>query len=216
MSKTFKTFLTFSEGSLKTFRTTNGLNFVINVDDVFVSVHPLIELNTNKHEYHISQLSICPSIFQCNRDEFMRIKEIFCRTKTLISNFFEITIDNNFHFPFVKSDIEQLTTLDLLPEEKQKLELVLNDFTYIYLIKDPDSGFTKIGRSNNPHHRLRTLIKQDTLQPKPNKYFFITYWQDRIGIEKMLHEQFSKQRKRGEWFDLTEEDINLIKISYGS
>ncbi len=34
---------------------------------------------------------------------------------------------------------------------------------------------------------------------------------DRDSLEKELHEKFADKRKKGEWFDLTEEDIAYIK-----
>lgn len=78
--------------------------------------------------------------------------------------------------------------------------------TYIYLIKDFTSGYYKIGRSKNPSFREKTLLSQS-----PNiSTIFISPVTIR-SKEKELHKIFSKNRIRGEWFNLTDADINTVK-----
>lgn len=75
-----------------------------------------------------------------------------------------------------------------------------------YLMHDANTGYTKIGKSINPRQRERTLQSE-----KPT----ITLMKvcDRL-VEKQLHAQYADKRIRGEWFDLSEEDIADICSKY--
>lgn len=71
-----------------------------------------------------------------------------------------------------------------------------------YLMKDGNTGLTKIGKSANPHIRERTLQSEKptiSLIAKSEK-----------NIEEFLHKRYSDKRVRGEWFALTKDDINEI------
>lgn len=69
--------------------------------------------------------------------------------------------------------------------------------TKIYLMKDVLSGMYKIGRSDSPTRRERTLLAQSP------SIHLIWYWLEcEESEEKRLHKRFSKQRQRGEWFEL--------------
>ena len=82
------------------------------------------------------------------------------------------------------------------------------DRTWIYLLRDPATGFYKIGQSLDPIGRLKTLCKQDTLQPTANEYEIIEAWWSVPQDERLLHRAFTDDRQRGEWFDL---DANKLK-----
>jgi hypothetical protein len=81
--------------------------------------------------------------------------------------------------------------------------------SYIYLMKNTRNGYTKIGISKNPKHREKTLQSEepeiDLIWKKeiPNA----------IGREIELHKKYSDKRIRGEWFDLTEQDIQNITLN---
>lgn len=75
-----------------------------------------------------------------------------------------------------------------------------------YLMKD-GNGFYKIGKSKNP------IARESTLQSENPTITLIAVCSE--DIEKHLHEQYSEKRKRGEWFNLTEEDISLLIEQYG-
>jgi len=77
--------------------------------------------------------------------------------------------------------------------------------SFIYLMRNNTNGFFKIGFSKSPSYRETTLQSQE-----PD----ITLIFQMLGgpsLEKVLHQKFRKQRIRGEWFRLSEEDINFIK-----
>lgn len=73
-----------------------------------------------------------------------------------------------------------------------------------YLIKDERNGFIKIGKAINPR------IRESTLQSEMPLMVLIAICED--DIESLLHKKFYKQRKRGEWFKLsTDQLLDLIK-----
>jgi hypothetical protein len=71
-----------------------------------------------------------------------------------------------------------------------------------YLMKDFFRGFHKIGKSINPQVRERTLQSE-----VPTIELVHVIDED---IEKHLHEKFSAKRIRGEWFNLSNNDLNYI------
>ena len=71
-----------------------------------------------------------------------------------------------------------------------------------YLMKDFFRGVDKIGKSINPQVRERTLQSE-----VPTIELVHVIDED---IEKHLHEKFSAKRIRGEWFNLSNNDLNYI------
>lgn len=85
-------------------------------------------------------------------------------------------------------------------------------FTHIYLLKDERTNYYKIGRSINPK------VREKTLQSECPTYKII--WISELtspSVEKTLHKIFTNQRIRGEWFELSNDNIKFIKnFDYGS
>lgn len=75
-----------------------------------------------------------------------------------------------------------------------------------YLMRDENTGYVKIGVSINPKLRERTLQSQ-----KPTVSLFATV---KGNIERKLHKTYADKKVRGEWFDLTQEEINSIITKY--
>jgi len=82
------------------------------------------------------------------------------------------------------------------------------DSGYVYLLKMVNGSFWKIGRTSNPDNRLKTFnvklpfdVEFDHLIKTENMYY----------LESMLHTRFSKQRAGGEWFNLSQDDVDYIK-----
>lgn len=73
---------------------------------------------------------------------------------------------------------------------------------FVYLIKS--GRFFKIGRSNAVGRRERELAIQ---LPEEVKVVHSIKTVDPVGIEEYWHKRFADRRKRGEWFELTAEDI---------
>ena len=75
--------------------------------------------------------------------------------------------------------------------------------TYLYAIRDSESGYVKIGYSINPHDRLRELQtgsggKLELIHSEPVA--------DRCArlLEQSLHRELNPLRVRGEWFRIDE------------
>ena len=82
----------------------------------------------------------------------------------------------------------------------------------VYLIQG--GGLAKIGVSRNIDQRLKTLQASS-----PEKLAVLgsrVYDRSReaYSTERELHARFEDKRGHGEWFDLTDEDINTIVIEY--
>lgn len=75
-----------------------------------------------------------------------------------------------------------------------------------YLVKDKNTGLTKIGRALDPCFREKTLQSE-----KPTIVLFAVCSRD---IENKLHKKFSKKRVRGEWFNLSKNDLDSIIAQY--
>ena len=83
------------------------------------------------------------------------------------------------------------------------------DTSYFDLMKDISNGYHKIGISNTPEYRERTLqSEKPTIEMLACKKFPTRKIAE--AIESALHTAYSQQRVRGEWFNLKEEDVAAI------
>lgn len=80
------------------------------------------------------------------------------------------------------------------------------DTDYIYAIGHPH-GYVKIGRSKDPQHRLKN---HQTSTPYELWIIVQIPVTDGEKIERELHEEFSNRHVRGEWFELLDEDYDLL------
>lgn len=86
------------------------------------------------------------------------------------------------------------------------------DYCYVYLMHDKRNGYHKIGISKEPKYREKTLqSEQPAIEMVCNK----RYPSRKIAeaIESALHKAYAEQRVRGEWFDLSPEDVIMLKES---
>jgi hypothetical protein len=79
-----------------------------------------------------------------------------------------------------------------------------SDLTWIYLMKDHRSGFYKIGRSNQP------CFREKTLQAEVPLVDLVEAWRANSNEERKLHVAFDGVRLRGEWFHLTDDHVEVI------
>jgi hypothetical protein len=105
-----------------------------------------------------------------------------------------INIDNKDYIRFLELNIE--LNINFKKINKEPL--------YCYLMIDHNTGYYKIGKSKSPKFRETTLQSQ-----KPT-IELIHIWEKDFS-EKQLHEKFSNKRIRGEWFNLTSEDVKFLK-----
>ena len=97
-----------------------------------------------------------------------------------------------------------LNTID--PTDKKYIYTSFVNKTKTYLMKDFNTGLTKIGKAIDPKHRERTLQSE-----KPTISLFAVC---EDNIESELHKTYKDKRVRGEWFNLTGEDIDNIVNKY--
>lgn len=79
--------------------------------------------------------------------------------------------------------------------------------TFIYIMKDENTGYYKIGRSVNPKKRERTLQSE-----KPTITLIFSA-RGLVEEEITLHNRYKDTRIRGEWFSLQDYEVQDI-ISY--
>lgn len=95
-----------------------------------------------------------------------------------------------------------------LKEPDVDLSVFGNRITKVYVMIDKSTGYYKIGRSNNPRTRERTLQSE-----KPT-IEILNIYDSRVKDERALHEMFKEKRVRGEWFDLSGSDIQKINFYF--
>lgn len=81
----------------------------------------------------------------------------------------------------------------------------------VYFILNKSNGFVKIGKSININSRLKSLTGY---YGKDLKLLFKIDTECCNSLEKELHKEYVDFRKYGEWFELSNEVINSIKIKY--
>ncbi|MFB9057813.1 GIY-YIG nuclease family protein [Mariniflexile ostreae] len=95
-------------------------------------------------------------------------------------------------------------------KQNEPIKETLTDFCFVYLMHDISNNYYKIGISNNPEYRERTLqSEKPTIEMIASKKFPIRKIAD--SIEKALHNTYSEKRLRGEWFELNAKDVEYIK-----
>ncbi len=77
---------------------------------------------------------------------------------------------------------------------------------YVYLLYS--GGRYKIGRSKAPNERLYNL---QLASPLPVSSVCVGHTENMRALEFDLHALFDHARKKGEWFELTNEDVERIK-----
>lgn len=80
---------------------------------------------------------------------------------------------------------------------------------YIYLIKNTEESYYKIGVSKDPKKRIKELNTGNSAE-----LVLVEMYESELAykIERTLHRKYSYMRKHGEWFDLSiKEDNEFIK-----
>ena len=80
---------------------------------------------------------------------------------------------------------------------------------YVYLIKDVSRTHTfKIGRTNHPGTRMNNF---GVKLPFKTNVIAILKTDDAKALEQSIHRKFAMQHKRGEWYELTESQVQQIQ-----
>ena len=96
----------------------------------------------------------------------------------------------------------------------RSLEEISDESVHVYLMYDESTNLYKIGVSNNPKYREKTLQGEI---PKI-KTIVSREFKDRklsLIMEKTLHDYFKTKHVRGEWFDLNEYDLEKLSSLLG-
>lgn len=90
-------------------------------------------------------------------------------------------------------------------EAQQKVEqAVVKPPMFVYVIHDTANGFYKIGSSQTPNTRERTLQAE-----KPTLEMLVSFPASRED-ERILQKHFADKKIRGEWFRLDNADLQYI------
>lgn len=118
-------------------------------------------------------------------------------------------------YDYAKDKVEWKDVIELIPKAENHLPPIQekeSEECYVYFMFDTKSLLYKIGISNLPEWREKTLQSE-----KPSIKLIVAkkFVNRRIAanFEKALHDSYSHKRKRGEWFQLDQEDIDEIRIT---
>lgn len=102
--------------------------------------------------------------------------------------------------------------LDYEPIETREVKVntdIKDNECYVYLMHDTSNDYYKIGISNKPYYRERTLqSEKPTIELIASKRYPVRKIAE--SFEKSLHSVYDDKRLRGEWFELDEYDVNNI------
>ena len=102
----------------------------------------------------------------------------------------------------VIKDNQELFDKYIKNKEKESVKKELPKDGYVYIIKI--DNYYKIGISINPKNRLKSFTK---LMKEP-EIISLTFCNNYKQVEKELHEMFSDRNTNGEWFTLTDEELD--------
>ena len=95
------------------------------------------------------------------------------------------------------------------PSTVEKTREDTEEACFVYLMVDTSNGYHKIGISNHPEYREKTLqSEKPTIEKICAKQF--PSRQIATAIESALHSTFASKRIRGEWFNLSDADVSQI------
>ncbi len=121
-----------------------------------------------------------------------------------------IIVIKKFGTDYINTVIDNIS--DYQPVETMQIDEnteIKDDICYVYLMYDTSNGYYKIGLSNKPHYREKTLqSEKPTIELIANKKFPVRKIAE--SIEKSLHCVYAEKRLRGEWFELDDKDVEHI------
>lgn len=100
-----------------------------------------------------------------------------------------------------KADVDDYTLRDTIAQNPKP--------GIVYLLQDAEvTYYCKIGRTTNPKERITQF---DIKLPFRVKVLHTIVCRDCVSAEKELHARYAEKRVRGEWFNLTDGDIQTIR-----
>jgi len=95
-----------------------------------------------------------------------------------------------------------------MSEIQEELKQAENTSEFVYFIKNTETTRFKIGRTQNVEERLCQL---QTGNDCPLIIYKIIPSENSAELETSLHNKFAEYHIRGEWFAISEEQVNLVK-----
>lgn len=194
-------------------------------DGSFISF-PVTETpsNTNSSKYN---RSVCIPLFRKDIEAFknkgwdlLKVEHFNGDESVILRNKYR----NDYQSPFsgelfkryAMKYIEALTEMgvdmiaaDVVRESHEEIPIPTDDECYVYLMVDTTNGFHKIGISNHPEYREKTLQSEKPSIEKVCAKCFPSR-QIALAIESALHSTFASKRIRGEWFNLSDADVSQV------
>lgn len=124
------------------------------------------------------------------------VREIAHCAKTHLKKFKDPDSLEFYNFKVRKEHDEWSKQNSIERDKKAKL-----DIGFIYLMQDSGLSGLKIGYSKKPEAREKTLRLE---QPNIKILFSV---RGTFAYERMLHTYFKEKRIRGEWFDITPDEV---------
>ena len=114
------------------------------------------------------------------------------------------------YIQLVKNEIENHIALN--DRKVLKSDTLKSEKCHLYLMIDRTNNYHKIGISNSPEYREKTLqSEKPTIEMIANKEF--PNRKIAHSFEQALHSSYDEKRVRGEWFDLSQEEVDDIITS---
>lgn len=80
---------------------------------------------------------------------------------------------------------------------------------YIYFVQESGNNRIKIGKAKNPESRIQNDF--GTIMPYEFKVLHLIKSENYHKTENLFHNYFKNKRFKGEWFNLTNNDVNWIE-----
>ena len=82
---------------------------------------------------------------------------------------------------------------------------------FVYIVDEINGPHYKIGRTSNPYDRLKTF---EVKLPYKVEYNMLIETNDMYALEYKLHNIFSDKHADGEWFTLSQDDLDWLRTEF--
>lgn len=175
------------------------------LEGVALSLQPLLEKR--------NELTTCFVAYLCKRYGFKDYYKIFntyqFHQQTLLERMGYWTYDDIFleeikgeKFTLLIKSQKGALYIPIADKRKDRKKSAKN---FVYIMQNRQNNYYKIGRSIDTEHREKTLQSQEP------DIVLIEKWSASAEVEIMLHRRFKEKRLRGEWFKLTDDDLEEIR-----
>ena len=164
---------------------------------------------TNLHETYITDFlekfshASFPEIFE-KRESLQRLYRLWTNPSSKVAQYYAVHMEYIAPY-FIWQWLRWQTSNYFTPPQKRSQKVARQTSGFIYVI-ETNQGH-KIGKTAEPGKRKKS---QGTIMPYDHKYGIEEEVPNYSSVEKELHSRFATKRFKGEWFHLTEADIQEI------